>query len=71
MYVFYTKCNTIVIYIMFYFLIPADNDPHFVVKMKGTDEHFCFDVDGRDGESYQLIYDSETSKFIMRNCFYL
>ena len=54
---------------MFYFLIPADNDPHFVVKMKGTDEHFCFDVDGRDGESYQLIYDSETSKFKMRNCF--
>jgi len=38
----------------------VDNDPHFVLNVAGLKEAVCFDVDGRPGSIYQLIYDKVT-----------
>ena len=35
-----------------------ENDPHFVVSVAGLKDAVCFDVDGRPGFVYQLLYDT-------------
>ncbi|KAL4227000.1 Inter-alpha-trypsin inhibitor heavy chain 3 [Mactra antiquata] len=35
----------------------ADNDPHFIVNVKGLDYAICFDVMGVEGDVYRLITD--------------
>ena len=37
----------------------ADNDPHFIVKVKGNDDPVCFDVMGKIGDIFQLIHDAK------------
>jgi len=36
----------------------VENDPHFVVSVAGLKDAVCFDVDGRPGFVYQLLYDT-------------
>ncbi|XP_045167329.2 inter-alpha-trypsin inhibitor heavy chain H3-like [Mercenaria mercenaria] len=38
----------------------ADNDPHFIVNMKGLDDAICFDVMGEEGDVYRLVTDIYT-----------
>lgn len=35
----------------------ADSDPHFIVNVKGLDYAICFDVMGKEGDVYRLLYD--------------
>lgn len=45
-------------------ILLVDNDPHFIVVVKGIDEGICFDVDGEPGDIYQLIYDKVTGRLV-------
>ncbi|XP_060559991.1 inter-alpha-trypsin inhibitor heavy chain H3-like isoform X2 [Ruditapes philippinarum] len=35
----------------------ADNDPHFIINIKGLDNAVCFDVMGNEGDVYTLVND--------------
>ena len=34
-----------------------DNDPHFIVRVKGLADSVCFDVMGNEGDVYNLVKD--------------
>ena len=40
----------------------ADNDPHFLLWVEGSETPVCFDLMGQPGDSYQLIADPAISK---------
>ena len=46
----------------FVFEISVDNDPHFMVMIDGISDGVCFDIDGRNGDVFQLIYDPINGK---------
>ena len=37
--------------------ITVDNDPHFIVRVKGLADSVCFDVMGNEGDVYNLVKD--------------
>ncbi len=41
-------------------LLSVDNDPHFVVSIGGLSDAVCFDINGKPGDTFQLIYDKIT-----------
>ncbi|XP_013407760.1 inter-alpha-trypsin inhibitor heavy chain H3 isoform X2 [Lingula anatina] len=38
----------------------ADNDPHFLITVKGSNKPVCFDVNGNPGDLYQLLWDPDS-----------
>jgi hypothetical protein len=40
----------------------ADNDPHFIINIKGLDNAVCFDVMGNEGDVYTLVNDKYSGK---------
>ena len=42
------------------FVILVDNDPHFIVSFNGSKEAVCFDITGKIGDVYQLLYDKKS-----------
>ena len=57
------------IVLLFFFICSADNDPHFVVSVRGLSDSICFDVAGRPGSVYQLIHDRVSGQSQHRNHF--
>ncbi|XP_013407759.1 inter-alpha-trypsin inhibitor heavy chain H3 isoform X1 [Lingula anatina] len=38
----------------------SDNDPHFLITVKGSNKPVCFDVNGNPGDLYQLLWDPDS-----------
>ena len=54
LYLYFASYLTEIAYVV---LVSVDNDPHFIVLVRGLEEGVCFDVDGTPGDTFQLIYD--------------
>ena len=47
-----------------FLVLLADNDPHFMVHVIGSEIPICYDVMGKVGQVYQLIHDPNNSEYL-------
>ena len=52
------------ILIVYIFYNVVDNDPHFIVHMKGIDTSVCFDIMGIPGDIINLVRDEISGKWV-------